>query len=146
MFKYTVGIFWLNVSSFLYDFSSIQRKLYTIFLHKFFSIRNHQDMLFKLLTLSTNSVTKKIIFVRTVYFYNSGSVFATKICDRVCTQSKKLYVDILTSLDWGEMLAGKWCIPFWVKMEKTGRNLNLLSLKTSLWKRSWTFFHTVYPN
>ena len=38
----------------------------------------YQDILFKHLTLSTNSVTKKLIVVRTVYFYNSGSIFATK--------------------------------------------------------------------
>ena len=32
------------------------------------------------------------------------------------------------------------------KDEKTWRNLYLLSLKTSLWKRSRTFFPAVYPN
>ena len=32
------------------------------------------------------------------------------------------------------------------KDEKTQRNLYLLSLKTSLWKRNRTFFSTVYPS
>ena len=32
----------------------------------------------KLLTLSTNSVTKLIIVVRTAYFYKSGPIFAAK--------------------------------------------------------------------
>ena len=44
------------------------------------------------------------------------------------------------------MWDGKGCITFWVKMKKTQRNLYLLSLKTSLWKRSRTFFRTVYPS
>ena len=60
-------------------FSSILRKLNTFFQSTFFSIKPYQDILFTLLTLSINSVTKKIIVVLTVYFYNSGSIFATKI-------------------------------------------------------------------
>ena len=84
--------------------------------------------LFKRLTLSNNSVTKKKIVVRTAYFYNSGKIFAAKKkCDRVCTQSKKLY-EILAS---GKLWAGKWCITLG-KDEKTRRNLYLLLLKTSL--------------
>ena len=33
------------------------------------------------------------------YFFYSGPIFAAKYCDRVCTQSKKLYEDILALLD-----------------------------------------------
>ena len=43
-----------------------------------------------------------------------------KFCYRVCTQSKKLYEDILASLDPEKMWAGRWCITFWVKMNKHG--------------------------
>ena len=78
MFEYTVQIFWSNVSRFLNVFSSISRKLYTIFQPTFFPIKRYQDILFKLLTLSKDSVTKKITVVRAVYFYNSYSIFATK--------------------------------------------------------------------
>ena len=56
----------------------IPRKLYTIFQSTIFPIKRYQDILFKPLTLSTDSVTKKIIVVCTVYSYNSGSFFATK--------------------------------------------------------------------
>ena len=49
-----------------------------------FPIKHYQDIVFKLLTLSTNSVTKKIIVVRTAYFYNSGLIFAAK---RIVTES-----------------------------------------------------------
>ena len=41
-------------------------------------IKRYQDILFKLFTLSSDSVTKKITVVRTVYFYNPGLIFATK--------------------------------------------------------------------
>ena len=70
MFDYTVLIFWSNVSRFLYHFSSIPRKLYNIFQPTFFPIKCYQDILFMILTFRTNSVRKKIIFVRTVYFFN----------------------------------------------------------------------------
>ena len=86
---------------FLYVFSSIPRKLYTIFQPTFSPIKRYQDSIFKLLTLSTNSVTN---VVRTAYFQIQARSSPLKMCDRVCTQSKKLYEDILTSLDrekWG---------------------------------------------
>ena len=78
LLEYTVRIFGLNVSRFLYVFSSIPRKLYTIFQPTLFPNIRYQDILCKLLTLSTNSVTNKMIVVRTVYLYNSGSISATK--------------------------------------------------------------------
>ena len=65
MFEYTVRTFWSNVGRFLYVFSSIPRKLYTIFQPTFSPIKRYQDGIFKLLTLSTNSVTN---VVRTAYF------------------------------------------------------------------------------
>ena len=68
----------IDVSRFLYVFSSVPRKLYTIFQPTFFPTKRYQDILLKLLTLSTDSDTKKITVVRAVYFYNSGSIFATK--------------------------------------------------------------------
>ena len=57
----------------------------------FFVIKRYQDILFKLIILSTDSVAKKITGIRAVYHYNSGSIFVTKKCERVCFQSKKLY-------------------------------------------------------
>ena len=65
MFEYTVRTFWLNIGRFLYFFSSIPRKLYTIFQPTFSPIKRYQDSIFKLLTLGTNSVTN---VVRTAYF------------------------------------------------------------------------------
>ena len=72
------------------------RRLYTIFQPTFFPIKLYQDSIFKLLTLSTNSVTN---VVRTAYFQIQARSSPLKICDRVCTQSKKLNEDILASLD-----------------------------------------------
>ena len=65
MFEYTVRTLWSNVGRFLYVFSSIPRKLYTIFQPTFSPIKRYQDSIFKLLNLSTNSVTN---VVRTAYF------------------------------------------------------------------------------
>ena len=65
MFEYTVRTFRSNVGRFLYVFSSIPRKLYTIFQPTFSPIKRYQDSIFKLLTLSTSSVTN---VVRTAYF------------------------------------------------------------------------------
>ena len=65
MFEYTVRTFRSNVGRFLYVSSSIPRKLYTIFQPTFSPIKRYQDSIFKLLTLSTNSVTN---VVRTAYF------------------------------------------------------------------------------
>ena len=65
MFEYTVRTFWSNISRFLYLFSSLPRKLYTIFQPTFSPIKRYQNSIFKLLTLSTNSVTN---VVRTAYF------------------------------------------------------------------------------
>ena len=79
MFKYIVRTFRSNLSRFLCVFSSIPRKLYTIFQPTFSRSKRYQDILFMLLTLSTNSITKKIIGVRTAYFYYSGLIFAAKI-------------------------------------------------------------------
>ena len=65
MFEYTVRTFWSNISRFLYFFSSLPRKLYTIFQPTFSPIKCYQNSIYKLLTLSTNSVTN---VVRTAYF------------------------------------------------------------------------------
>ena len=66
-------------------FSHLYPESYTPFSSPHFPpIKRYQDSIFKLLTLSTNSVT---------------NLRRLKICDRVCTQSKKLYEDILASLD-----------------------------------------------
>ena len=76
MFEYTVRTFWSNVSRFLYV-SHLYPESYTPFFSPHFSQSNatrSEDILFKLLTLSTNSVT----VVRTVYFNNSGYIFVTK--------------------------------------------------------------------
>ena len=102
MFEYTVRTFWSNVGRFLYVFSSIPRKLYTIFQPTFSPIKRYQESIFKLLTLSTNSVTN---VVRTAYFQIQARSSPLKNCDRVCTQSKKLYEDILALFD-GE----KWVL------------------------------------
>ena len=107
-----------------------------------FPIKRFQDILFKFLLLSTNSVTKKIIALRTVYFYNSGSIVATK---KICTLSGKLYRDILASLN-RENCGLKMVYIFLGKDDKTWRNLYLFSLKTSLWKEVGHFFSTVYPS
>ena len=82
-------------------FSHLYPESYTPFSSPHFPpIKHYQDILFKLLTLSTDSVT--------VYFYNSDPIFATKnFVTRVCTQSKKLYEDILALLDLEKMWAGK---------------------------------------
>ena len=60
---------------------------------------------------------------------------------RFCTQSKKPYEDILTSLD-----HEKFCIAFWVKMKKHGEISTYFCLKHHCGKEVWTFFRTVYPN
>ena len=65
MFEYTVQTFRSIVGRFLYVFSSIPRKLYIIFQPTFSPMKRYQDSIFKLLTLSTNSVTN---VVRTAYF------------------------------------------------------------------------------
>ena len=97
----------------------------------FFPIKHSQDILFKLLTLSTNSVTKKIIIVRTVYFYNSGLVITTKIfATESVLKVRREYPGIIRS---GKIRAGIRCITFWVKMKLKRRNLYLRSLKTSMW-------------
>ena len=63
----------------LYVFSTIPRKLYTIFQPTFVPDQTLPGyILFKLLTLNTDSVTKNLTVVRTIYFYNSGSIFTTK--------------------------------------------------------------------
>ena len=59
-------------------------------------IKRYQDSIFKLLTLSTNSVTN---VVRTAYFQIQARSSPLKICDRVCTQSKKLKDAILVAFD-----------------------------------------------
>ena len=57
-------------------------------------------------------------------------IFATKyFMTRVCTQSKKLFDDIMASLDLENMWAGKWCITFWVKMKKHGEISTFFRLK-----------------
>ena len=61
-----------DVGIFFYVFTIIPRKFYTIFQPTF-----SQSNATRLLILSTNSVTKKIV-ICTVYFYDSGPVFATK--------------------------------------------------------------------
>ena len=94
------------MSRFLFVFSSIPRKLYTIFQPTFY-----QDIFFKLLNLSTNCVTKKIFVVRTAYFYNSG-----------CTLSKTLYEVILASLD-REKYGLERVYNFLGKDEKTEKSL-----------------------
>ena len=59
--------------------------------------------LIKLVTLSTVSVTKKITVICAVYFYNSGSIFATKnfVLESVLKVRSFMRV-ILASLDRGK--------------------------------------------
>ena len=86
-----------------------------------------------------NTQTKKITVIRAVYFYNSGSIFATKnFVTESVVLSRSFMWDILALLD-RENVGWKWCITFWVKMKKHGEISNLLSLKTSLWKRCQRF-------
>ena len=74
-------------------FSSLHRKLYTIFQPPFFPIERCQDILKKLLTLSTDSVTN----------FLAAKIGPTdNICDRVSTQSKKLKDAILVAFDRGK--------------------------------------------
>ena len=91
--------------------------------------------LLKHLTLSTKSVTKKIIVVRIV-FYNSDSIFATK---NFVTESV-LKVRSFMRISWhcyiGVIVDWKMVYNFLHKDEKTQRYLYLLLLKTSLWERS----------
>ena len=128
----------------MYDFSSIPRKLYTIFQPILFPTKRY--FLFKLLALSTDSVTKKMTVVHAVNFYNSGSIFATK---KLVTESvlkvRSFMRDILASFD-RENVGWKMVSNFLGNDEKTWINLYLLSLKTSVWKRSPTFFRAVCPN
>ena len=112
----------------------------------FSPIKGYQDILFKLLTLSTNSVTKKIIVVRTVYFYNSGSIFTIKNFVTESVLKIRSFMRTFWHREIGENVGWKRAYNFLGKDEKTRRNLYLLSLKTSLWKRSRTFFRTVYRN
>ena len=126
-------------------FSHLYPKGYTPFSSPHFPRSNATRMdVFKLLTLSTNSVTKKIVVVRTVYCYNSCSIFATK---KIVTESV-LKVRSFMRISWyryiGKNVGWKMVYTFLGKDEKTQRNLYLLSLKTSLWKRSQPFFCTVY--
>ena len=111
-------------------------------IHKMF-VRIANSILFKLLTLSTNSVTKKIIAVRTAYFYNWGPIFAAKKLWQSLSQSEKLYEDILVRS--GKMWAEKGCITFWVKMKKHREISTYFCLKHCC-GRSQPFFRTVYPN
>ena len=55
--------------------------------------------------------------------------------------------DILASLDFrsGKMLAGKWCITFWVTMKKHGEISTYFCLKHHCEKKS-DIFHAVYLN
>ena len=66
----------------LVDFSTFSiytQKVIHHFPAQIFSpLKRYQDILLKFLTSSTDSVTKKIAGDRAVYFYNSGSIFATK--------------------------------------------------------------------
>ena len=146
MFKYTVRIFLSNVSRFVCVFSSIPRKLFTIFQPTFFPIKRYQDILFKLLTLSMNSVTKKVIVVHSIYFYNSGSIFATKNFVTESVRKVRSFMGIPGIIRSGENVGWKMVYNFLGKDEKTWRYLYLLKLRTSLWKRRRTFFLTVDPS
>ena len=107
---------------------------YTPFFSPFFLIKRYKEIIFKLLTLNTNYVIKKISVVRTAYFYPSGPIFEVKkIVTESVTQSKKFFEDILASLD-QENVGWKMVYNFLGKDEKTQRNSYLLLLKTSVWK------------
>ena len=80
-------------------FSSLHRKLYTIFQPPFFPIERCQDILIKLLTLSTDSVTN---FLASKIGPEFGNKLYGQICDRVSTQSKKLKYAILVAFDRGK--------------------------------------------
>ena len=114
----------IECKCFLYVFSSIPRKLYTIIQSTFFPIKRYQDILFKLLILSTDSVTKKITVVHAIYFYNSGSIFATKnFVTESVLKVRSFMRDILASLDREKMGAGRWCITFWVTIKNMEKSL-----------------------
>ena len=59
-------------------FSHLYPESYAPFSSPHFSDQTLPGYPLELLTLSKDSVTKKITVVRTFYFYNSGSIFATK--------------------------------------------------------------------
>ena len=105
----------MNVSRFLYVFLSVPRKLYTIFQATFSLIKRYQDIVFKLLTLSTDSdccLCRLFIKFRL-------DLRHLKFCDRVCTQSKKFHEGYFGIVRLGKMLAGKWCYNFLGNNEKT---------------------------
>ena len=125
-------------------FSRLYPESYTPFSSPHFSaIKRYQDSIFKLLTLSTNSVTN---VVRTAYFQIQARSSPLKILwQSLYSKQEALwgYPGIVRS---GKMGAGKWCVTFCVKIKKTRRNIYLLLLKTSVWKEVRHFFRTVYPN
>ena len=119
--------------------------LYTILQPTFSPIKRYQDILFKLLTLNTDFVTKKITGVRTVYFYNSGSIFATKIF--VTESVLKVRSFMSRPISWhrsiGKMWAAKCCITFWVKMKKHGKFSTYFHLKHHCGKEVGHFPYSV---
>ena len=111
MFEYTVRTFWSNVGRFLYVSPSIPRKIHTIFQPTFSPIKRYQDSIFKLLTLSTNSVTN---VVRTAYFQIQARSSPLKdLWQSLYSKYEALwgYPCIVRS---GKIGAGKWCIAFCV--------------------------------
>ena len=82
--------------------------------------------LIKLLTLSTDSVTKNNYCLCSLFQAQSSPL---KFCDRVCTQSKKLYEAYPGIVTSGKMWAGKWCITFWVTMKRHGEISTYFRLK-----------------
>ena len=116
-------------------FTHLYPESYTPFFSPHFSQpKLYQDTLFKLLTLSTNSVTKKIIVVRTAYFYCSGPIFAAKYFVTESVLKVKSFMRISWHLKIGKNVGWKRVYNFLGKDEKTRRNLYLLLLKTLLWK------------
>ena len=75
-------------------YSSLHRKLYTIFQPPFSPIERCQDIFIKVLTLSADSVTNSGL--------NLEISCTDNICDRVSTQSKKLKDAILVAFDLGK--------------------------------------------
>ena len=84
-----------------------------------------------------------ITVVFAVYFYNFRPAYLP--LKKSVLKVRSFMRDILASLD-RENVGWKMVYTFLGNDEKTLRNLCFLSLKTSLWKRSQTFFRVVYRN
>ena len=108
-------------------FSHLYPESYTPFSSPHFSLSNATriaSLSFLLLVLTQS----QMLSVQLISKFRPD-LHRLKFCDRVCTQSKKLYEDRS-----GKMGAGKWCITFCVNMKKNTQKYLLTFAQTSVWK------------